>query len=560
MRRLGPIHQPRKQQHVATMLIRNNDDKERKRRRPVSIRTLFLLLSLLLGLLLFVSGKLYFQTNAAERATTSDPSKTLTVGPPDAAITVADSTLDTATKERTSKVNFDAVSSDATQSQTAHDEKKKKDPSRPYYHIIFSTSCSDKMHWESYVLFYHAFAVKQPGNVTRLLSGCSDEQAKQQQVFFQQHIKTLSPYFHLHLTPDFSQIDHHKEDNKKERYKYINKPLSLRHWLENVLGYDDHSNSNEQFDNDIIFLIDPDMILVQPLTHDFSDSKYDAVIWVEAQEELQAPGSKIVRHGHPFAQQDGSLASDWLELNLTAITLDPNTPAHAIVKDDGPIHWNSGPPYILTARDAYQVAQLWTEYTPRVHKQYPFTFAEMFGYIVATAHLQLSHTMIKSLVVTTTATPNREAWPLVDVLPDGSVCPFPNDEASASLNHGLFVLHYNKRYLLGNRTFWSKYRMPGNILDCALPLLDEPLPSIQSERQSLWPPPTIRNQLKMNWTSAQQDFAASVSAKTAKREAFMLCGLISKTNEALEYYKRRACPNGTGNVSKVYNTHTDPGY
>jgi hypothetical protein len=32
------------------------------------------------------------------------------------------------------------------------------------YHIVFSTSCAPQQHWESYVLFYHAWKVGQPGN------------------------------------------------------------------------------------------------------------------------------------------------------------------------------------------------------------------------------------------------------------------------------------------------------------------------------------------------------------------------------------------------------------
>jgi len=36
---------------------------------------------------------------------------------------------------------------------------------QPRYHVVFSTSCSAQMDWESWVFFYHAMKVSQPGNV-----------------------------------------------------------------------------------------------------------------------------------------------------------------------------------------------------------------------------------------------------------------------------------------------------------------------------------------------------------------------------------------------------------
>ena len=49
-----------------------------------------------------------------------------------------------------------------------------------------------------------------------------------------------------------------------------------------------------------------------------------------------------------------------------------------------------------------------------------------------------------------------------------------------------------------------------------------------------------------------------MSAKQAKREAFMLCGMISSVNEALTYYKRQACEPSSMNLKKEYTVHDDP--
>jgi hypothetical protein len=48
-----------------------------------------------------------------------------------------------------------------------------------------------------------------------------------------------------------------------------------------------------------------------------------------------------------------------------------------------------------------------------------------------------------------------------------------------------------------------------------------------------------------------------IPSKQAKREAFMLCGLISAVNEALKYYKQEAC-GGNANLKQVYTVYDDP--
>ena len=45
--------------------------------------------------------------------------------------------------------------------------------------------------------------------------------------------------------------------------------------------------------------------------------------------------------------------------------------------------------------------------------------------------------------------------------------------------------------------------------------------------------------------------------RQAKREAFMLCGMIKSINEALTYYKKHACGEH-GNFEQTYSIHDDP--
>lgn len=174
----------------------------------------------------------------------------------------------------------------------------------PHYYMVFSTSCTDQQHWESLVFFYHAYKVGQRGNVTRILSGCNPQEGKAAVQFFQSYIQPWSPNFHLHLTPNFA--DAHKADRQhsyRSSYKYMNKPFGLRHWMENALGIDPEiinnnvSSMGTELANSIVMLLDPDMILLRPMVHDFT---YEDVIWVE-----EKPATKVVRTGFPIGQQDG---------------------------------------------------------------------------------------------------------------------------------------------------------------------------------------------------------------------------------------------------------------
>lgn len=441
--------------------------------------------------------------------------------------------------------------------------------SRPEYHVLFSTGCSLQQHWESYVFFYHAFKVNQPGNVTRLVSGCTAEQELELRQFHEEKIRTMSQRFHVFFTRNFGT------DNttfQHTDYKYNNKPNSVYLWMKDILGMDHPQNRTNDVDDGIIFLLDPDMILLRPLLHDFSGQEM-----IYASADMQGAsqpynGTKVVRHGMPMAQHDGYLSSEWMGFNTTYITQGKDFPGLTLL--DGELFWNSGPPYLSTVRDMWSMVLLWQDYVPRVYSEYPKLFAEMyvfvlrclyyhdptnravlismifssfrFGLILAAATLDLPHTLVKSIVVSTTMTPYREGWLFVDNLSDDEVC----DVQAWSHNPRMpIILHYCKRYFLG-KFFFSKYRLKKKFISCDAPLLTMP-PRNVHKLYDHWvrPPPDkgTTHDVEVKWISAVQ----------AKREAFMLCGLIYSVNEASRYYKLQHC-NGSGNFSEVYNFHDDP--
>ena len=249
----------------------------------------------------------------------------------------------------------------------------------PNYHMVFSTSCDDQQHWESYVFFYHAYIVNQKGTVTRICSGCTEIESKQLIEFHIKHIETLNPKFKLHLTPGY-----HKSLTGKH-YKYMNKPYGLRNWMESTFKFTNSTSTtintddanNEEEENGIVMLLDPDMILLRPLVHDFTN---EDVIFADDTITTGNKNSKkkIVSNGNPIAQQDGYLNSKWSNLNITFVTDGKRKlPTDFNGRIDGPLYWNTGPPYLATVHDMYNIAKLWTEYAPRVYKIHPELFAEM---------------------------------------------------------------------------------------------------------------------------------------------------------------------------------------
>eukprot|EP01083_Nonionella_stella_P125576 379818_1 len=54
--------------------------------------------------------------------------------------------------------------------------RKEPESEEPNHHMVFSTDCSAYQQWQSYLLFYYAMKNGQPGTVTRIASGCTEEQ------------------------------------------------------------------------------------------------------------------------------------------------------------------------------------------------------------------------------------------------------------------------------------------------------------------------------------------------------------------------------------------------
>ena len=233
--------------------------------------------------------------------------------------------------------------------QVFHDKMKaivNEQPLRhvPQYHMVFSTSCSPFQDWQSYLFFYFAKKVNQHGTVTRIASDCKDADRKLLQEFHDGRIAVMSDNFKLHFAPPCPD----------SRSKYFNKPYGLRDFMEKVLGYPDNKH-----DDDIIMIVDPDMMLLRPLTHTFDVRR---ITWVLDSES----NYDTVKHGQPIAQTYG-YGNSWLTSlgkNASAVAGE-DSPALKVSSVDANKRYPAGPPYLLTARDAYKHCGTLDEIRPK---------------------------------------------------------------------------------------------------------------------------------------------------------------------------------------------------
>jgi hypothetical protein len=396
-------------------------------------------------------------------------------------------------------------------------EQERSNKSTVKYHVVFSTGCSTFQDWQSYVLFHNFLQSGQEGKLTRIASGCKAKDTADIQRLFKEKFAVMAPdRLHLHLTPDFSRV------KPGLTFKYFNKPYGMQHWLKNVLGYPD----NHAHDDTIIILLDPDQLILRPFTNDFTNST----------EVFKIPGGykHKVEHGAPFAQQYG-FGMQWLD-KVKMDHIAPDSPVVTMERKEAlKYYFAMGPPYIATARDMFSIVTKWCEFAPKIYDDYPHLLAEMFGYNLAAAHLELRHTIAHSFMVSDPKS-GGEGWKLVDKVETKDVCTsYPKEY----LPH---VLHYCQRYFLG-KWFIGKYRLRKDFISCDAPLLAVPPPDIG-----------VKYNYRISLETRKKE---TMGDRGVKYNAFMLCTVIRALNDAAIYYKDHHCDKATANYERTYTFFND---
>jgi hypothetical protein len=431
-------------------------------------------------------------------------------------------------------------------------------------HIVFSTDCSGYQHWQSIALWYSAQAVGQRGPITRIASGCTPDQQTQIQSEWTKIDKTTTAAghnrFRVHFSPSYSL--------QKGKYKYSNKPGGIRHFL---------ANAQPPLQEDtIVCLLDPDMLLLKPLTPHLISGNWSRRTKGKRQQQVEyvdndgvartlrvaslldnknkgqrVPVPDRVRVGHPAGQHFG-IGGAWARASSRtrpawqnfskAYVCGEGSPCTTTTLDDANSNYAAGPVYLASVQDWRRIAESWWLFVPRVHKQYPHLLAEMYGFTMAVANLTLPWSLMSHYMVSDPGTMSpTEAWSWVDdlILAGGNTS---NPQTSSNVCAGAdstttplatrnrnavalpTTLHYCQTYkqlqqdgsVSGDHVF-AKRKIPHDFFRCTG---GEPLPFDAAK---------ITTGLGAN------------PSLTELRTAFMLCHVIPIVNSALASYKRDVC-------------------
>jgi hypothetical protein len=416
-------------------------------------------------------------------------------------------------------------------------------------HVVFSTDCSPYQHWQSYQLFLSALKIRQPGRITRIASGCTEEEKISIRQWHDEHIAILSKRFGLHLTPHFSSVKD-ESGNKVGDYEFFNKPFGLLHWMEHGehMGVDPDTLMPFRHDT-IIILLDPDQMLMKPITGTFQSSDTifrggpkDKGFNVDTERTYKDnETSFVVRHGHPLSQEFG-FGDSWLEYAKVA---GEGSPATKVTSTEARRSYAAGPPYIATALDMHAIAQKWVEFVPLVHSLFPELMAEMYAFSIASAHLELPHQLVGSLMISDTYVDGGEGWKSIDALPADNVCDYAMNNRSNSHTKLPSLLHFCQRYGVGDKAFFAKKKLPKDFFTCESPLIEEPSMDIGSGKYLYRKPPFL-------------DTTVRFSAAVEKREAFVICSMTGFLNEAALFFKQKHCSGKKINVKKLISMHDLP--
>lgn len=376
-------------------------------------------------------------------------------------------------------------------------------------HIVFSTDCNPFQDWQTLVLFHSASVVGQVGSITRIASGCDDKKKKELNELYEK--VWPDRMFRAHYTPDF------KKDTKSgKKYDFYNKPWGVKHWLE----FAEPPVQPEV----VVALLDPDMILLRPIT--VQVASLDNAIWSSRLDKKELL-PRIVK-GRPVAQLYG-LGAPWTydlhkKFNRTAICGE-GSPCLEAKERWAAEHFAVGPPYLVHKQDMERITATWTTFVPRVYAGYPFLLAEMYAYSMAAAHERLPHLQGEHYMVSNTEVDPGEGWPHVDAMPRGL------NELPLGPNGGYYpgrkiptVLHYCQFFRVGDFGF-QKRRVPKNIFSCEGDMMLELPEGLDS----------------LDYQYMNKKRVPIKGKKQAKRHAFALMIVHRSINAAIMDFKDKMC-------------------
>ncbi|KAH8056762.1 hypothetical protein JL721_9880 [Aureococcus anophagefferens] len=255
-------------------------------------------------------------------------------------------------------------------------------PGEPEVHVVFSTDCSGYQHWQSIALWYSSRMAGQRGPVTRIASGCDEQQ--QRAIAREWRDIDDTGEFRAHFAPAGELRGNYNSCSGRSRRRALASTPA-----------------------DAKFLYD-----ASDVPRVIGDGARDL-----------AGLAPVVAPGRPVAQEYGiggawgdagkpDARPSWRAFDRARVC-GADGACTRTTERDAAARYSVGPPYLVHSRDATALAKAWLDAVPAVHAQYPYLLAEMYAYSMAAANLSLPHGQVHHLMVSNTGA-GGEGWNWVD--------------------------------------------------------------------------------------------------------------------------------------------------
>jgi hypothetical protein len=398
-------------------------------------------------------------------------------------------------------------------------------------HFVFTTSCEPYQDWQSEALAQSFARVGQRGALTRIVSGCSDDEVKA----LLRRTHQSSPHLRIHVTRDFRSLPVFKEVSDEvekastpDDYAPYNKPFGLRDWLE---------SANPPVREELVVVLDPDFLFIRPFAVntggrvtsakgvDSGDYEHDTEV-VEGMRQYKRffvyAGARDAKNVTDAVKDGVAVAQRWSEYLGTAAFENSSAicpECAAVSKADAAEYFAVGPPYAITRRDLTQLMDDYCNMTvlKREQMKREHWMSEMLGYSLAAAKHGVKHTTFDNLALGNKADDYTGFVSLMKGNPcEDPVTPIIPGEAPPLL-HGCHS--YEADDDRGLKWMFYKQLMPNDLFACDSWLLAPPPPSV--------------------WIMAKRS-----RDKQRMLEAYGLCTSIKVFNQALVDFKAKMCPDG----------------
>eukprot|EP01059_Diplonema_ambulator_P031127 TRINITY_DN5631_c0_g1_i1.p1 TRINITY_DN5631_c0_g1~~TRINITY_DN5631_c0_g1_i1.p1 ORF type:complete len:540 (+),score=98.24 TRINITY_DN5631_c0_g1_i1:62-1681(+) len=402
-------------------------------------------------------------------------------------------------------------------------------------HLFYTCDCTQHSLWQVLGLEWSWQAVKHPGAITRIVSGCVSETAVQHTNINLLKRKGIDhEKLFVFFAPKIDTSAVPGPQNTTSSYAPLNRPASVLFWLTRSVPPED-----------ILCLLDPDMVFLKPLYY----------------------GVKV-RPGRPAGQYyDYLISEDW---DKQYLEICPDCPPLRNKRDFCP-----GPPHMMHRTDWVALSTYWVKYTIEARRVWGKWVSEMVGMSIGMAKLDLRSEIISDGMwdrpdAAEGVLKQYGLWDPSSIEPAKPVADHrPLGIHPVKLDGLPCMLHYCFTPEIGRKTYpesfwktadpqmtweaenrkpllhyvhWSKYRVPG---DWPGGMHVPPTGTILTCGQHLFfelPPVTY---MIKKYGKTRDD----------KGWALMLSNILPTLNQAIESYKARYCGPGYDTRKLVRTAH-----